>query len=54
MDVIGWFLGSVRGILALDSDVIRGVQTMPSGPPVAATILLLACVSDVLGTGTAL
>ena len=49
MDVIGLFLESLRGILALDSDVIRGVQSMPSGPVVAVTILLLACVSDVLG-----
>ena len=49
IEAIGTFVASVRGILALDRDVIRSLQTLPSGPLIAVAILLLACVSDVVG-----
>jgi hypothetical protein len=43
------FFDSVGGILSLNPDVIRQLQTAPNGLTVAVWILLLGTVSDVLG-----
>jgi hypothetical protein len=49
IEQIGAFFGIVGGILTLDANTIRAVQSAPSGLTVALWILLLGTLSDVIG-----
>jgi len=49
IEQIGAFFGIVGGILSLDANTIRAVQSAPNGLAVALWILLLGTLSDVVG-----
>jgi hypothetical protein len=49
IEQIGAFLGAVGGILWLDANTIRALQSAPNGLTFALWILLLGTLSDVIG-----
>jgi len=46
---LGAFFNAVGGVLWLDQEAIKALQSEPNGLSVALWILLLATVSDVIG-----